>query len=266
MRIGITERGDAGIDLSWVSKIDTVDGVILITKNITNEFASQVLTLHNKGYKLILHCTCTGFGGTEFEPNVPDYKTQLNALKLLIDNGFPAEQCVLRIDPIFPAKRGMRLLHEVMEYFNSLQTGVTRIRVSVVDEYKHVKERYKRHGIEPLYGARELPQNGSVTFTGRFQANDQELWDVIENLAMYPQTYEICAENRMYELAASKYAYLFEVAGCISTKDLTILGLPVSDMSINPQNRNGCHCLSCKTELLERKHPCKNGCLYCYWR
>ena len=29
MKIGITERGDAGIDLSWAGKLDAVDGANL---------------------------------------------------------------------------------------------------------------------------------------------------------------------------------------------------------------------------------------------
>ena len=37
MKIGFTEQGDAGIDLSWTCKLenDEVDGAVLITKNIT---------------------------------------------------------------------------------------------------------------------------------------------------------------------------------------------------------------------------------------
>ena len=195
MRIGITERGDAGINLSWISKMDTVDGAVLITKKITKLFSSNVLDLYKRGYKIILHCTCTGYGGTELEPNVPPYKEQLDTLKSLIDNGFPADHCVLRIDPIFPSEKGLNRVHEVLKYFYSLNTGVTRIRISVVDEYKHVKERYRAKGWTPLYG-------------DNFQASDEQLQYVIDNLAMYQQTYEICAENRLYQLAVNKYSYL----------------------------------------------------------
>lgn len=38
MRIGITERGDASIDYSWVDKVSNIDGAILITKNLTDKF------------------------------------------------------------------------------------------------------------------------------------------------------------------------------------------------------------------------------------
>ena len=49
MKIGITERGDAGLDFTWYNAVKTnkVDGAVLITKNITSEFTDKVLELHN---------------------------------------------------------------------------------------------------------------------------------------------------------------------------------------------------------------------------
>lgn len=260
MKIGITERGDAGIDLSWQQKLKEMDGAVLITKNITDKFIDAVLDADKP---LIVHCTCTGFGKTILEPNVPYYQQQLNQLKKLIDMGFPADHCVLRVDPLLPCKEGMEKFWKVMDYFHSLNTGVERIRISILDEYKHVKERFKEHGLPCLY-------NG-------FQASDEQLKLVIEILALFkahaflPQRYEICAENRLWELILEVYSnnhnpFLFEVAGCISQKDLNIMGLPCKGTGINPQNRYGCHCLSCKTELLERKQQCPHKCLYCYWK
>ena len=43
-RIGITEAGDAGLDLSWVDKLNDVDGAVVITKQITDSFinAAQI--------------------------------------------------------------------------------------------------------------------------------------------------------------------------------------------------------------------------------
>ena len=248
MKIGITERGDAGIDLSWVSKIDTVDGMVLITKNLNESFCLQVLDLHKKGYKIILHCTCTGYGRTELEPCVPDYITQLNALKSLIERGFPADHCVLRIDPIFPSKKGMKRVMQVMHYFISLNTGITRIRISLVDEYKHVKERYYKRGWTPLYGDNFYPSYEQKKLTA----------DVLNQ---YSFTYELCAEDDFLKMLNNG-----QIVGCISTKDLHIMGIPAEEMAINPQNRKGCHCLSCKTELLTDRKPCPHGCVYCFWR
>lgn len=248
MKIGITERGDAGINLAWVSKVNTVDGMILITKNLTEMFCSQVLNLYNKGYKIIVHCTCTGYGHSELEPNVPDYKTQLNSLKNLIDRGFPADHCVLRIDPIFPSEKGLNRVREVLNHFISLNTGVTRIRISLVDEYKHVKERYRQRGWNPLYG-------------NNFGPSFQQMKMVADLLNKYNFTYETCTEAGLARLLFNS-----EMTGCISDKDLRIMQLPEVIMSENPQNRNGCHCLSCKTELLTERKPCPNGCVYCFWR
>lgn len=248
MKIGVTERGDAGIDFRWVPKLDEVDGAILITKNITDKFIKKAVTCTKP---VIIHCTCTGWGGTEMEPNVPDYRTQLTSLSKLLQTGFPAERCVLRIDPIFPTENGMKMVHEVLNFFDQLNTGIERIRISVVDEYKHVKERYAQHGWKPIYDG--------------FSANDEQLKLVIENLDLQPHVFEICAENRLYQLAKEKYPCLFTVRGCVSRTDLELMKIPPEKMDENPQGRVGCHCLSCKTELLTRKVQCPNKCVYCYW-
>lgn len=248
MKIGITERGDAGINLAWVSKVNTVDGMILITKNLTEMFCLQVLNLYSKGYKIIVHCTCTGYGHSELEPNVPDYKIQLNSLKNMIDRGFPADHCVLRIDPIFPSERGVNRVREVLNYFISLNTGVIRIRISLVDEYKHVKERYRQRGWNPLYG-------------DNFGPSYEQKQLVANLLNQYSFQYELCAEDDFLKMLNNG-----QIIGCISAKDLHIMGIPTEAMTINPQNRKGCHCLSCKTELLTDRKPCLHQCVYCFWR
>ena len=98
-KIGITEAGDAGIDLSWTDKLDSVDGAILITKHITPDFEKEVIKHKDK---IILHATITGFGGTVIEPNVPAPRPEFLALMNLIENGFPIEKVVVRVDPIIP--------------------------------------------------------------------------------------------------------------------------------------------------------------------
>lgn len=248
MKIGITERGDAGIDLSWVSKADTVDGMILITKNLTESFCQKVLDLYNRGYKIIIHCTCTGYGHTELEPNVPDYRTQLKSLKNMIDRGFPAENCVLRIDPIFPSGKGMECVCKVLDYFIQLNTGVKRIRISLVDEYRHVKERYKQHGWNPLYGDNFGPSHEQKQLAANI-------------LNSYSFQYELCAEDDFLKMLNNG-----QIIGCVSAKDLHIMGIPAKSTGINPQNRKGCHCLDCKTELLTERKQCPHQCVYCFWK
>lgn len=247
MRIGITERGDAGIDLSWKSKLNTVNGAVLITKNITDDFINTVISTNKP---LIIHCTCTGWGGSPIEPNVPDFKTQLSQLKKLIRSDFPAERCVLRIDPIFPNTAGISRARNVINTFIAMNLKIARIRISIVDEYRHIKERYKQHKWQPIYADRFGPDNNQIGH-------------VASLFAEYPQfTFETCAEDKLSVMATNIVSL-----GCISKTDLEIMGLSMPDNTYeNPQNRKGCHCLNCKTELLSNKHPCKNGCVYCYWR
>ena len=252
MRIGITEQGDAGITTYWQSKLPYVDGAILITKNITKVFHDSVLSLKDK-HPLIVHATITGWGHTVVEPHVPEYKQALDTLCSLIRDGFPVENCVLRIDPIIPTEPGLDMVTNVLdEALSRPELKNIRVRISILDEYRHVKERLNRAGYASFYG------------NSRFQPNQREINDVIKTLEPYYTNYgiqfETCAETKLTHP-------MFLHQGCISTKDLEIMGLSIpNDIQVNPQQRNGCLCLSCKTELLCHKHPCMHECLYCYWK
>lgn len=244
MRIGITERGDASIDLSWMTKLSDIDGVILITKNITDKFISAVLSA-NIIRPVIVHCTCTGWGGSDLEPHVPDYEIQLSNLKKLIDKGFPSDHCVLRLDPIIPSIEGLYNTQNVLYKFTSLNLGINRVRVSIVDIYKHVKSR--------------CADNINYLDDDQLYPKGIRIRKVAELLSEFSYEFETCAEPEL-----AKYG--FTERGCISYEDLRIMGLQdTCAMYENPQGRSGCHCLSCKTELLENKYRCPHGCMYCYW-
>lgn len=260
MRIGITERGDAGIDFMWEKKLSAVDGAILITKSLNETFRQKVLELHIKGFPIIVHCTCTGWGGTIVEPNVPRYETQLEWLEEFVRDGFPAQNIVMRIDPIFPTRSGLNRVGELLDSFQKMNIGlperITRIRVSILDEYRHVKQRFVQHGFQSIYG-------DSVF------ANEQQIQEVANLLNQFAKDnlmlrFETCAEESLFKKLDPEHA---RCTGCVGIEDMTIMGLPTDELRLyeNPQHRKGCHCLSCKTELLERKHPCTHDCLYCYW-
>lgn len=247
MKIGITERGDAGLDLSWANKLQSTDMAILITKNLNGPFKEKVTALQHN-FNLIVHATCTGWGGTYMEPAVPDYKTQLDALKELTLS-FPIEQCVLRVDPIIPTPMGLDRVRNVLQYAESLGLipGM-RVRVSIIDEYAHVKARFAKQGLPPVYQ------------DNRKYPNANEIRLVKHLLAEFPQvTFETCAE--MYLTGRN-----IERTGCVSAKDLAIFNLKPDTNQANPQNRLGCLCLCGKHELLENKHRCPHQCLYCYWK
>lgn len=60
MKIGITERGDAGLDYTWVTKLNKMDGVILITKNLSDKFIQTVTDCYKSYPNIIVHAGCTG--------------------------------------------------------------------------------------------------------------------------------------------------------------------------------------------------------------
>lgn len=249
MKIGITERGDASLDYAWYDKLTNheVDGCILITKNITDKFIERVL-MASVICPIIVHGTCTGWGGTTVEPRVLPYKEQLEKMHYLVEEGFPTENCVLRIDPIFPTTNGLKRVCDVIDYAYEINVlPAARVRVSVLDEYRHIKERFRKAGFEPLYGDK---------FCAKWKMFD----NVRTTLRRYNLWFETCAE---LQLIGGQFIQV----GCVSVKDLEIMGLPIPDSyGINGQNRNGCRCLTMKTELLESRKRCANGCLYCYWK
>lgn len=243
-KIGITERGDAALDLSWVSKLDSVDGAIIITKNICRSLFRQAV-LENQE-KLILHATITTMGHTNLEPNVPYFGDSLEALKSLIEEGFDPKRVVFRLDPIIYKSQ----VSFIQAYLSRIiELGIERLRFSFADFYPHVKERFKEKG----YVLPELNKSG-FTLDPTVITNCLKILNSFEGISV-----ESCGEyinNRFSNI---------EKIGCISEKDLQILGLSYKEIEIRGI-RKYCQCLSCKTELLDNRKQCAHGCIYCYWK
>lgn len=234
MKIGITERGDAGIDFSWVEKLYPAN--IIISKNLNDKLIANLVGNKNK---IIFHMTCTGFGGTKIEPNVPNVDFTHEQILKLIDEGFPAKQITLRIDPIVPTEKGLCTVENLLQKFKD--TGIKRIRYSFLDMYPHVKERFEENNIELPYDNFSAPKfmmDNSILLFEKYE-------DVYE--------FESCAEYTKHQL------------GCISQKDLDVLGIK-EKIEVSGFQRKGCLCAAEKTELLTNKTRCPHQCLYCYWK
>ena len=241
IKFGITEAGDAGLDYTWVNKL--LKGNIIITKHLTTKNVKLINLLIKNKDKIILHVTCTGYGGTKMEPNVPKPYEVYQGVRELINAGFPVEQIVLRTDPIIPTEKGIEHVREPWVLFED--TGITRVRYSIIDMYSHTKERILKE-----YG--KLPFNG-------FKAPQYMIDSLLSAMepfrqAPYSYSFEACAEN------------LPDRIGCISKKDYEILGLDTSTIQEGGFQRKTCACCAGKTELLTNKKRCPSGCLYCYWK
>lgn len=247
-KIGITEAGDAGLDLSWVDKLGGVDGAIAITKNPTPQFVEAVISNMDK---LIVHATITGYGSSVVEPNVPSPHNVAKSIMNLVDAGFPKEKLVIRVDPIIPTNKGTNLAYSVIERFMAL--GFARYRISVIDMFPHCRKRFEDANLPLPYGTNFSPSADQLHRVNMAISNLKNIWEHEQ-----PELrIECCAEPGLSEAIQ---------CGCISAYDLNLLRLDGADTDDMGFQRKHCLCYSGKTELLEHKARCPHGCLYCYWR
>lgn len=243
-KIGITEGGDAGLNFKWVRALredSSLDGAVVITKRLNQEMIKPLLEFKDR---VILHVTVTGYADTVIEPNTPKPKVIKSVLEELLEAGFPADHVVLRIDPIIPSKKGIQRADKVFRYF---APTVSRVRISVIDMYPHIRDRFQVAGLPLPYGE-------------AFSPSILQLKDVNEMVKTWKTQYpnmkvETCAEPGIHDA---------EYIGCISRRDYNILGvkIPIENES---KQRQACLCVN-KKELLGGKTRCPNGCLYCYWK
>lgn len=240
-RIGITERGDAAVDLSWETKLPRCDMAVIITKNPARPEFQEALLRHKD--KCLLHATITGWGASVLEPNVPDYLTALNGVLKLVSDGFPADHVVIRIDPIMPWNtEPSRLVFQA-----AYRRGFRRFRISMLDEYAHTAKRFHE---ARLLTASDMGMSKLVCIDAVNRLLDTVRQDC-PGIAI-----EACAEP---ELKAEQKGY-------INPDDMRLFGLtpPASDPT--RFQRPTCLCCVGKTELLTTRHRCPHQCLYCYWK
>lgn len=243
-KIGVTERGDAALDFSWVDKLDQVDGAVVITKYLSPEFCN--IALKNKN-KLIIHATITGHGGTILEPNVPAWQDSLTFIQSLVECGFPSSKIVARVDPIIPTTKGIFTAKKVISAVID-DALISRIRVSIIDMYPHVRHRFMELGLPLPYGERGFSPS---------EAQIAAVNNMLLSMKTDDVTFEACAEP---QLTAAVHC------GCISNRDLYLLGLFDSQDDFHGYQRKECHCYDGKVELLDNRHQCPHQCVYCFWK
>lgn len=239
-KIGITEAGEVAFNLDVFDRL--YDGNIIITKRLTTKLIDKLLEHKDK---IILHLTCTGWGNSILEPFVPTLETTRKKFGELIEKGFPIEHCVLRIDPCILTKRGIENMCAVVMAFSD--TGIKRVRFSVLDMYDHVKKRFKEEGLELPYETFHAPLE-----------QRKKLYDMLVGFGKkYGFEVEACAEPGI------------ESISCLSQKDIDILGLTDRVTLVgNKEQRSNCHCPANKTEMIkseDKAKRCNNRCLYCFW-
>ena len=231
--IGITERGDAALNLEWLPWVKKGKPAILITKDAYR--LSRVLeeNLLQSAENIIIHATITGMGGTSLEPRVPLLKVAIVGLELLLAF-LRKENVVIRIDPILPNETGLRYATRVWELTKHF--GIKRYRISFLDAYPHVRDRFKAVGTKVHWEGVHAPL--------------EERKSLLERM---PMQVEVCGEPGL------------PCHGCLSAADLKLLGVK-SNVTASGLQRPACACLALKKELLNNRTRCHHGCLYCYWQ
>ena len=227
--IGVTEAGEIAFNLKSFRNL--YKGNIIITKRLTDELIS-LLVKHKE--KIILHLCVTGFGSTRIEPFVPPMEDTYKKFVQLLEQGFPINQVVLRVDPIVPSERGGETAIKVLKRFSNM--GIERVRLSFLDNYAHVKKRFEEEGIDVLYdGKFHAPLYLRIKWL-------EKISDAAKECGF--TSVEVCGEPGI------------ESIPCLSQKDIDILGL--SDevtLEGSSEQRSSCGCPKNKRELINSQKP-----------
>lgn len=224
--IGITEGADPTVNLKWRKWVqDDKKPAILITK-----MPRLLLPMLKGDENVIIHCTITGYGKTEIEPNIDLATTSLKYYHELCKM-FGAKRVVLRIDPIIPPFIYSAWQEDIAEEAKG------RVRISFMDAYPHVRQRFEKRMMGYL-----LPEDTQFHY---FKGQREAAWYHLGKP-------EVCGEPDL------------PCTPCVSALDCEILGIKPSD-TLKGQ-RKTCGCLSNKKELLTPPGTCTYGCLYCYWK
>ena len=192
-KIGVTEAGDAGVDLSWEEKLDDVDAAVLVTKCVSPDFFDAVLRHKDK---LIIHTTMTGYGHSILEPNVPAPYEEFAAIMELVKAGFPMSRIVVRVDPIIPTEKGLSVAYHTMISF--MEMGFQRYRVSVIDMYPHARNRFKEAGLPLPYGDSGFaPSKAQLLKVDNMLWQAKQFWEGLNNGKIL--RIESCAEPGLAE-------------------------------------------------------------------
>lgn len=259
-KIGVTERGDPALSDIWTYKLrhGKYNGAVIITKDFyTVEKQLWKLFRDMPTFPIIIHTTITGYGGTKLEPNVP--KPYINFAVL---NEFmrkcdrepnTVRDIVLRVDPIIPTRKGIETARNMIEIGYAI--GIRRFRVSMIDMYKHVMQRFRALDFPLPYGENFQPKECHAKAIDRMIDGFKKS---ISKYGMDDVRFESCAEPLLQSTLQQ---------GCISQYDLMKMDLYIRNEDFEVGNqRKECLCYAGKSELLEGCKQCDHRCAYCYWK
>ena len=241
--VGMTEFSDPVFDRSWERWVlEKRNPTILITKNFGKLIQEYPLILAQDN--ILIHATVTGYGGSFMEPNVRPPQEILDWLR----SNIYKERVVIRIDPIIPIEPFISQSKQIYDYCKTL--GYKRFRISILDLYKHVLDRFERevNSSSFLYDLKKAyAYDPLLTHEHTMHAPLVLRKKVID---MFPDAV-VCGEPGI------------KCEGCISRKDLELMKVKLEKRYPLCEQREFCSCLGIKKQLV-KSGTCEHGCLYCY--
>lgn len=250
--IGINRKADASTDMSIFTKLKPIFNV-LITRDLSSQLFYNNLLKYKA--KIILHVIVTGFGATPMEPYTPHPRFTFLRLNQLIRDGFPKEQIVLRIDPVIPNKMGLEAFELVLNIFQRLKIKRCRYKLFLCNDKILLRQNWQYlniHGFpNPYYNEIENKVYKSASKYHRKLVND-----IIEKYSSI-YDFESCDRDDIFNTEHQ--------LGCVSFKDLNVLGINEVDLLPNYKNKKNCLCPVNVVELIDIKtnKQCALKCLHC---
>jgi hypothetical protein len=268
IEFGITESGDPVFDDSWIKWVEKGRPAKLVTKDAKELISRYGRALFSR--KILIDATITGYGGSVIEPGVPRPDDELAYL-----NDLPAgwkKKITIRIDPIIPLPEFVDRSLKVQS--KAVQCGFRDFRVSIMDYYRHVRERFGRISYD-LQGRLDKVYYGDMGYQSWMMSEAQNHLDLgsrREILAKFFHPAKVVDNNGVDEEVEPGIEPRIcgepglPCDGCVSRSDYEKLDLWEDDALVFPAGKRvGCNCLCTKRELLKMKGPCAHKCAYCYW-
>lgn len=210
--------------------------------------------LVDMGYHLFFNFTINS-PHKVLEPRIPDLEKRLDQLEQLARR-FGAEAIQWRFDPICILRSAAGCRANNLDQFahiakHASNAGITDCITSLVDHYKKVQRRFRKHSDLLL---RDPPMPEKIALVRRM-ANTLT--------AIRMQLYLCCEKELMMNLPPEIPA---SPAACIPNQRLIDLYGPGISVAKDKGQRSaaGCGCSVSKDIGSYSLHPCRHNCLYCY--
>lgn len=195
--------------------------------------------------RISVQVTVTGLGGTVWEPRVQPAREVFRDIPRLFEY-LSRDQVSLRYDPIIPG------VNDKDSWFRAYvarcqELGIARVTVSILDVYKHVRERIAKAGIKV-----NLPEGFSYPLEVRKQILDRWLAAAEGKVET-----RVCCEPGLEKFQRGGCDWVVEAIERLTGRPYQEGDLPKGTQ------RKSCGC-PLMYQLLSYADKCPHGCLYCY--